>query len=442
MSFSNLPQIEKILNIDAFKGHLKPILTQISRAVLSEQRELLKSEQNALSKDEIIAEISRRYDDFLRLNLQPVINATGIVMHTNLARSVIDDEILRRASDVITGYSNLEFSLITGARSNRYDYVSKLLCSLFECEDALIVNNNASAVFLVLNTFANGGECVVSRGELVEIGGSFRVPDVMVGAGAILKEIGATNKTRLSDYENAINENTKMIFKAHRSNFAIVGFSQSVEISDLHALAKQRGVVDYYDLGSGYFGALSHGLDKDEPNVAKILKQGVSLVSFSGDKLFGSVQCGIILGKKSLISRLKKSPLLRMLRADKVILSILCESIKAYLNKEFHLITTLKLLEKSEDELINLANFINANLTKPLEIYKTTTFVGGGSLPNKSLPSVALIIKGNPEKNEAKFRAKNVIGRIENDKFLLDLRAILDKDVKNLIKIINELENE
>lgn len=442
MSFKNLPQIDKILNDNAFKSHLKPVLAQISRAVLDKQRELLKSGQNAKDKDAIMAEISRRYDDFLRLSLQPVINATGVVMHTNLARSVINDELLERARGVITGYSNLEFSLANGSRSNRYDYASSLLCSLFDCEDALVVNNNASAVFLVLNTFANGGECVVSRGELVEIGGSFRVPDVMVGAGAILREVGTTNKTRLSDYENAINENTKMIFKAHRSNFEIVGFSQSVEISALHALAKERDLIDYYDLGSGYFGVLSHGLSKDEPNVLKILNQGVSLISFSGDKLFGSVQCGIILGKKSLISRLKKSPLLRMLRVDKVILSILCESIKAYLNREFELITTLKLINKSENELENLANFINQRLKKPLEIYKTTTFVGGGSLPNKSLPSIALIIKGNPEKNEAKFRAKNIIGRIENERFLLDLRAILDKDIANLIKIINELENE
>lgn len=341
---------------------------------------------------------------------------------------------------MITGYSNLEYSVEKGGRSNRYDYVGGLLAELFGFEDAIVVNNNASAVFLVLNTFSKGGEAIISRGELVEIGGSFRVPEVMANSGAILREVGTTNKTNLHDYEEAINENSKLILKVHRSNFDIVGFSEDTAMPDLSALAKEQNLIDYFDLGSGFYGELPYGLERNEPNL-KNLKEA-SLVSFSGDKLFGSVQCGIILGKKGLIAKLKKNQLLRMLRVDKVIISLLAESIKAYANREFRLITTVKQLYKSVDELENTANFINSRLKTPLEIVRTTTFVGGGTMPNKRIPSLALAVKGNANENEAKFRKNLVIGRIEEGKFLLDLRSVLDADVQNLIEKINETDEK
>ncbi|MBE2984056.1 L-seryl-tRNA(Sec) selenium transferase [Campylobacter sp. RM9344] len=439
MSFQNLPQVDKILNLERFHDAVKPILSEISREILNEQRELLRQTSSCLSKDEIIEKIAQKYREYEQTGFVGVINATGVVIHTNLGRSVIDEQIYDRAKELVCSYSSLEYNLNLGQRGNRYDHISRLLSALFNSEDALIVNNNASAVFLVLNTFAKGGETVVSRGELVEIGGSFRVPDVMSASGTSLKEIGTTNKTKLSDYENALNENTKMLLKVHRSNFDIVGFSEDVGIDEIARLAREKNLLDYYDLGSGYVGELPYNLGKNEPNVSKVLQSGVSLVSFSGDKLFGSVQCGVILGKKELIAKLRKNQLLRMLRVDKVIISLLCESIKAYINKEFTLIPTVNQLYKSTHELEILANVINKSLKKELEIYHTSTFVGGGTMPNKNIPSVALCFEGDAMQNEARFRAKRVIGRIENDKFILDLRSVLDKDVNRLIKIINEV---
>lgn len=435
-----LPQIDKFIKNERFFGLDTSLLTKVARAELESLRAQILRGENCPELDAIVQNTLARYEKASNLSLRSLINATGVIIHTNLGRSAIDPEILRRAAPVITGYSNLEYSVEKGGRSNRYDYVGGLLAELFGFEDAVVVNNNASAVFLVLNTFSKGGEAIISRGELVEIGGSFRVPEVMANSGAILREVGTTNKTNLHDYEEAINENSKLILKVHRSNFDIVGFSEDVAMQGLSALARERNLIDYFDLGGGFYGELPYGLERNEPNL-KNLKEA-SLVSFSGDKLFGSVQCGIILGKRELIAKLKKNQLLRMLRVDKVIISLLAESVKAYANREFELITTIKQLYKSVEELENTANFINSRLKTPLEIVRTTTFVGGGTMPNKRIPSLALAVKGNANENEAKFRKNLVIGRIEEGKFLLDLRSVLDADVQNLIEKINETDEK
>ena len=435
-----LPQIDKFIKNEQFFGLDTSLLTKVARAELESLRAQILGGKNCPGLDAIVQNTLARYEKASNLSLRSLINATGVIIHTNLGRSAIDPEILRRAQPVLTGYSNLEYSVEKGGRSNRYDYLGGLLAELFGFEDTVIVNNNASAVFLVLNTFSKGGEAIISRGELVEIGGSFRVPEVMANSGAILREVGTTNKTNLRDYEGAINENSKLILKVHRSNFDIVGFSEDVAMPDLSALAKERNLIDYFDLGGGFYGELPYGLERNEPNL-KNLKEA-SLVSFSGDKLFGSVQCGIILGKKGLIAKLKKNQLLRMLRVDKVIISLLAESVKAYANREFELITTVKQLYKSVEELENTANFINSRLKNSLEVVRTTTFVGGGTMPNKRIPSVALAVKGNANENEAKFRKNLVIGRIEEGKFLLDLRSVLDADVQNLIEKINETDEK
>lgn len=433
-----LPQIDKFIKNERFFGLDTSLLTKVARAELESLRAQILGGKNCPEPGEIVQNTLARYEKASNLSLRSLINATGVIIHTNLGRSAIDPEILRRAAPVITGYSNLEYSVEKGGRSNRYDYVGGLLAELFGFEDAVIVNNNASAVFLVLNTFSKGGEAIISRGELVEIGGSFRVPEVMANSGAILREVGTTNKTNLRDYEDAINENSKLILKVHRSNFDIVGFSEEAAMPDLSALARERNLIDYFDLGGGFYGELPYGLERNEPNLKNL--KDASLVSFSGDKLFGSVQCGIILGKKGLIAKLKKNQLLRMLRVDKVIISLLAESVKAYANREFELITTVKQLYKSVEELENTANFINSQLKTPLEVVRTTTFVGGGTMPNKRIPSLALAVKGNANENEAKFRKNLVIGRIEEGKFLLDLRSVLDADVQNLIEKINETD--
>ncbi|WP_415270709.1 L-seryl-tRNA(Sec) selenium transferase [Campylobacter sp.] len=434
-----LPQIDKILNHKPFKDYNKGILARISRELLNSIRSNLKDEE--INEEKIYAQINKNYKAFEKKALKPLINATGIVMHTNLGRSVIDEKSWQRAKQIACSYSNLEYDLESGSRGNRYDYTGYLLSTLFGCEDALVVNNNASAVFLVLNTFGKGGRCVLSRGELVEIGGGFRVPEVMKESGAILAEVGTTNKTRLSDYENALDENTKMLVKVHRSNFDIVGFKQDTSLEEVASLAKERGIISYYDLGGG---AVSHlACFNSEPVPQKLIKTGVDLLSFSGDKLFGSVQAGIILGKKELIAKLRKNQLLRMLRSDKITLALLASTVLSYLDKDYNSVPTVFLLSRSTSELKSVAKRINNSCKNIASIIDTATFGGGGTLPNVKIQSVALAFKAKKgqkiENLERDFRQKGVIGRIENECFLLDLRSVLPSDESALITAINSI---
>lgn len=434
-----LPQIDKILNHKPFKDYNKGILARISRELLNSIRSNLKDEE--INEEKIYAQINKNYKAFEKKALKPLINATGIVMHTNLGRSVIDEKSWQRAKQIACSYSNLEYDLESGSRGNRYDYTGYLLSTLFGCEDALVVNNNASAVFLVLNTFGKGGRCVLSRGELVEIGGGFRVPEVMKESGAILAEVGTTNKTRLSDYENALDENTKMLVKVHRSNFDIVGFKQDTSLEEVASLAKERGIISYYDLGGG--AASNLACFNSEPAPQKLIKTGVDLLSFSGDKLFGSVQAGIILGKKELIAKLRKNQLLRMLRSDKITLALLASTVLSYLDKDYNSVPTVFLLSRSTSELKSVAKRINNSCKNIASIIDTATFGGGGTLPNVKIQSVALAFKAKKgqkiESLERDFRQKGVIGRIENGCFLLDLRSVLPSDESALITAINSI---
>ena len=432
-----LPQIDKILNHKPFKDYNKGILARISRELLNS----IRSQDEEINEEKIYAQINKNYKAFEKKALKPLINATGIVMHTNLGRSVIDEKSWQRAKQIACSYSNLEYDLESGSRGNRYDYTGYLLSTLFGCEDALVVNNNASAVFLVLNTFGKGGRCVISRGELVEIGGGFRMPEVMKESGAILAEVGTTNKTRLSDYENALDENTKMLVKVHRSNFDIVGFKQDTSLEEVASLAKERGIISYYDLGGG---AVSHlACFNSEPAPQKLIKTGVDLLSFSGDKLFGSVQAGIILGKKELIAKLRKNQLLRMLRSDKITLALLASTALSYLDKDYNSVPTIFLLSRSTSELKSVAKRINNSCKNIASIIDTATFGGGGTLPNVKIQSVALAFKAKKgqkiENLERDFRQKGVIGRIENQCFLLDLRSVLPSDESALITAINSI---
>ena len=432
-----LPQINKILNHKPFKDYNKGILARISRELLNS----IRSQDEEINEEKIYAQINKNYKAFEKKALKPLINATGIVMHTNLGRSVIDEKSWQRAKQIACSYSNLEYDLESGSRGNRYDYTGYLLSTLFGCEDALVVNNNASAVFLVLNTFGKGGRCVISRGELVEIGGGFRVPEVMKESGAILAEVGTTNKTRLSDYENALDENTKMLVKVHRSNFDIVGFKQDTSLEEVASLAKERGIISYYDLGGGAVPNLA--CCDSEPVIQKLVKTGVDLLSFSGDKLFGSVQAGIILGKKELIAKLRKNQLLRMLRSDKITLALLASTVLSYLDKDYNSVPTVFLLSRSTSELKSVAKRINNSCKNIASIIDTATFGGGGTLPNVKIQSVALAFKAKKgqkiENLERDFRQKGVIGRIENQCFLLDLRSVLPSDESALITAINSI---
>jgi len=444
----SIPKVDKFIQNIAFKEMSLKLITKISKQIIENLRaDILENKVTSIDEGKLVLEVINEYNNITTPSLQKVINATGVIVHTNLGRSLISPTSFDKVKDIVTSYNNLEYDLEQGKRGERYSHISKVICELLGCEDVLIVNNNASAVFLILNTFAKNKEAVVSRGELVEIGGSFRVPDVMSNSGAILKEIGTTNKTHPRDYENACNENTSILMKVHKSNYSIEGFTSEVSHQEIVEIAKENKVIDYYDMGSGHMIDLPYNLTKYEPSVLDIMKYDPSLISFSGDKLLGSIQAGIIVGKKKYIDELKKNQLLRMLRVDKITLALLEDNITSLLLGKSEDIPTLKMLLTSLDELekraINLQTKLQNYCTS--EIIKTSTVIGGGTTPNKKIPTIALSIKFNnykANKIEQIFRKQNIIGRIENDKYLLDFRSIQESEQhiieKTILKIIND----
>ncbi len=436
-----LPKIDKLLLNPLFKGLNTSRLSEIAKQKIASLREnILTQKVEDFDNEELLKDIKYSYDKLFEPSLKPLINATGVILHTNMGRSLISEHILSSASKIITNYSNLEYNQEKGCRGERYEHVSKHLKNLLLVEDVLVVNNNASAVFLILNTFAKNREVIVSRGELVEIGGSFRIPEVMSQSGAVLHEVGATNKTKKQDYNSAINEKTAMLMKVHQSNFSIEGFSEDTPYKDIKELSEANNLIDYYDLGSGYIPELPYGLGNQEPSLKTILKDNPSLISFSGDKLFGSVQAGIIAGKKELIDKLKENQLLRMLRVDKITLSILEETIKAYLKEDYKSIPTLWMLFQSEESLHLRVTNIQKELGESIcSVIKSKTVMGGGTLPNREFPTVALHVKGKATTLERRFRKNNIIGRIENDMFLIDFRSILPEFEEQIVATIKEI---
>jgi len=434
----SIPKVDKFIEDTHFNDLSKTVLLPLIREHFETLRiHILNDKITVLKESKLVEEILEKYHTIMTPSLQKVINATGVIVHTNLGRSLINPESFDKAKEIATSYNNLEYDLDKGKRGERYSHLSSIFTKLLDCEDVLVVNNNASAVFLILNTFAKRKEVIVSRGELVEIGGSFRIPEVMKNSGAKLVEVGATNKTHLCDYEENITERTKMLMKVHKSNYSIEGFTSEVEFKEIAKLAKERGLIDYFDLGSGHLVDLPYGLSHSEPSLHEIMKDDPSLLSFSGDKLFGSVQAGIIVGKKELIAKLKKNQLLRMLRVDKLTLSILTQDIQSMLLNKYEEIPTLNMLFKDVDTLKKNAKVLFDQIKELVtcEIINTTTLIGGGSTPNKKIPSVAVTItlkNYSPNKIQKLFREKNIIGRIEDEKFLLDFRTIDINDIPYL----------
>ena len=378
-------------------------------------------------------------------HLRPLINATGIIVHTNLGRSPLAAEALDQIDRVARGYSNLEYALAEGERGSRQDHCEELLRRLTGAEGALAVNNNAAAVFLCLNTLAEGREVVVSRGQLVEIGGSFRIPDVMRKSGAHLREIGTTNKTRAADYREAITPATALLLRVHTSNFRVIGFTAAVELPELVAVGRAAGVPVMDDLGSGSLVDLSaHGLP-GEPTVQDAVAAGADLVTFSGDKLLGGPQAGLIVGRRDLIEHVRKNPLHRAMRIDKLTLAALEATLRLYLEGEraHGRIPTLRMIAeplaavraRARRALRRLAPGTRAAWRAV--VVPSTCQVGGGALPIEPLPSAALAL-GAPERpahhlEEALRRAPlPVIGRVQEGRLLLDLRTVDDRDVAEL----------
>ena len=441
----SIPKVDKFITNKAFEGLSTTLITKISKKIIAILREdILNNKIQNIDENTIVSNVLKEYESITTPSLQALINATGIIIHTNLGRSLINKKSLEKAIEIATSYNNLEYDLLEGKRGERYSHIVKTLQNLTGCEDAIVVNNNASAVFLILNTFAKNKEVVVSRGELVEIGGSFRVPEVMNQSGAILKEVGTTNKTHLSDYENSINENTSMLMKVHKSNYSIEGFTSEVDFEEIVKIANENNIIDYYDMGSGHIIDLPFNLSQKEPSILEIMKYNPSLLSFSGDKLLGSVQAGIIIGKKELIEKIKKNQLLRMLRVDKITLSILEDTLNSYLKNELHDIPTLNMLFATLETLEQNANSLFEKIKDicKCEIIKTQTLIGGGTTPNKKIPSIALCIKDEtykPNQLEKLFRKNNLIARIENEKLLLDFRTIQENEIEKIAVIIKKI---
>ncbi|WP_304950899.1 L-seryl-tRNA(Sec) selenium transferase [Sulfitobacter sp.] len=383
-------------------------------------------------------------------NLRPVINATGIIIHTNLGRARLAPEALQAMDQIAARPSNLELNLKTGKRGSRYDHAEALICQLTGAEAALIVNNCAAAVVLALMGTAAGRKVIASRGELIEIGGSFRLPDVIAQSGAELKEVGATNKTRLSDYADAVDEDTAVLLKSHTSNFRIVGFTSAPSRNDLAQLAAERDLILMEDLGSGVLIDLAPFGLRDEPVVADILKAGVDLVMFSGDKLLGGPQAGIIAGRADIIAGLRKHPLLRALRIDKLSLAALEATLRLYLPPHDPLarVPVLRALSQPlaevEARAQRLAGSLAAVKGVDVEVMASAAYVGGGSLPQQDLNSFSVVVASaalSAETLADRLRAGVVpiVGRIHQGKLWLDMRTVMDDELPDIVAALGAI---
>ena len=391
----------------------------------------------------------------LRSHFSAALNATGVVVHTNMGRSVLAKEARAAVVTAATGYCNLELNMATGGRGSRHALVEDLLCRLTGAEAALVVNNNAAAVLLVLDTFCKGGEVVVSRGELVEIGGSFRIPEVMEKGGATLREVGATNRTHLHDYRAAINENTRALMRVHTSNYRIVGFHSAVSLPELAELAKEHDLPLIEDLGSGSLTDFSAVGLPNEPTVPSVLAQGADIATFSGDKVLGGPQAGIITGRKSMVDKLKNNPLTRALRCDKLCLAALEATLRLYLDpdKARQSVPTLRMICRTAEELHKDARSLAAALRRGLNANPQTSChislradvsrVGGGAFPQYDLPTTLVCLKPaacSPTALKAALLRTEppLIGRLEDDSFCLDPRTLDTADRPVLLRVLRE----
>lgn len=374
-----------------------------------------------------------------------VVNATGIVIHTNLGRSVLSENAAKAVYEAARNYTSLEYDIDSGRRGSRHSHIENLISEITGAQSAIVVNNNAAAVMLVLNEFAKGKEAIISRGELVEIGGSFRIPDVMEYAGAILKEVGTTNRTHIEDYEKVINENTGVLLKVHSSNYKIIGFTKEVSSRELSMLGKNNNAITYEDLGSGILSKINNA---NEKTVKDSISAGINIVSFSGDKLLGGPQAGIIVGDREYIDRLKKNPLTRALRIDKLTLAALYATLLEYLKDDIKKIPTLEMISKSSDEILEDAKLLLERLKVlgkyNFKIEKDVSFVGGGAMPQEELETYVIETELCISKVEKMLRDRDVpiIARIRKNKLVFDLRTIRKDEFDIIFEALKEVEGK
>ena len=400
------------------------------------------------TEDDVIKKIISILKENSKTNLRKVINGTGTIIHTNLGRGIFSEKMGKHLFDIVTSYNNLEYNLKTGKRGSRYAHLEKLICETTGAEAALVVNNNAAAVVLCLNEFAENREAVISRGELIEIGGSFRIPEIMKFAGANLIECGTTNKTYIKDFENAVTENTGMILKVHTSNYKIQGFTREVSRDEIAALGREKNIITMEDMGSGALIDFSkYGLSK-ENTVQEALKSGIDIITFSGDKLLGGCQAGIILGKKSLIERLKKNQYLRTIRVDKMTTAVLEILFRTY-RDEREAVKEIPSLRFITEDILS-AQKRAENLSKilssyniPHEVIKTEANIGGGAMPGETVKSFGIRFNTDisPDKIAEKFRTADtaIIGRIEKNFFIIDVKAVKDCEIEIIGKTAAKL---
>ncbi len=452
-ALADLPSVDEVLkspeSLDLLANFPRRVVIQSIRNVIdSRRRAILASQVADFSRSNLFKDIAENIDRLLSFSLVSVINATGVVLHTNLGRSPLSEGVLDNVMKVGMGYSNLEYDLETGKRGQRHVHTGRLLREITGAEDAVIVNNNAAAVLLCLNTLAKDREVIVSRGELVEIGGSFRVPDVMTSSNAVLREVGTTNKTHLHDYSNAINEKTALILKVHQSNYKIVGFTSDVGFDELVSLGGEHGIPVMYDLGSGCLLDLTPFGIRSEPSVAEIIKKGIDLVTFSGDKLLGGPQGGVIAGRKRFIEKIRKNPLARAVRVDKLTIAAFEATLMEYMDTEKAVkkIPVLDMLFQSPSEIQSRAGKIAAGLEMKIpkgliEVLEDSSMAGGGSLPDMKFPTFSVSISPSiMSVNELELSLRKgqppVIARIKDDALILDARTIRDHEIETVVNAV------
>ena len=454
-----LPSIEKLLLLpemqELLSSYSRTLVTNALRSVVSSVREQIQHGGTTEALPDYAEYVTLAYQEIKEIispPLRTVINATGTVTHTNLGRALLSQSACDSLQNAAQNYVNLEYDLQTGKRGHRDRITEPLLQQLTGCEASTVVNNNAAAVLIALQTVAKGKEVIVSRGELIEIGGAFRIPDVMAASGAILREVGTTNRTHLRDYAEAINEDTALLLKVHPSNYKIVGFTSTPEMHELTELGAERDIPTMEDLGSGALIDLSeYGLPK-EPVVADRIAEGVDIVTFSGDKLLGGPQAGIIVGKANWIHQIRKNPLMRALRVDKLTIAALSTTLQAYLHQDniTEHFPMLHRYTRSIDDLQNAAEQLLEKLKNifqdsiSIDVLETQSEIGSGSLPVETLPSIAVVLTPKTisiSKLSEYFRQGKVpvIGRIENDQLFFDLRTLYESELQDFLQTAAEV---
>ncbi len=446
----DFPAIEEILQSEQLAADIialpRPIAAKIIKETVAALKQRLIADEKEIKPETMYASIVTALRAAKSAEVRHVINATGILVHTNLGRAPLSGEMFDALRETLTGYCNVEFDMKTGTRGDRGGACESYLTELSEAEAGTVVNNCAAALFLILNTLAPKRNVLISRGELVQIGGGFRIPDILKRAGAKLTEVGTTNITSLADYEAAIDDQTALILKVHKSNFVQAGFTEEVPLKELVALGNKRGIPVVNDLGSGVFIDTQEFLGYSEPSVQQSVRAGADLTCFSGDKLLSGIQAGLIVGKAEMVKRLKKNPFFRTVRVDKVVFTVLEKLLATYLNGSYRQdITLWRLLSVQDAELYLRGKALVKDAGNPpgVSVEASKAYVGGGSLPEKEVSSVAICFSSSykAEKLISSFRRMGppIIGRIESGRFMLDLKAIPPSEYLHLLAAIKSV---